>query len=242
MAGRVDDTTREQLEGIVQAGVDKDTEEMTAYVIELGALPPGLDREQLRADIGDFVADHGSRSIEEFDLTAALSDIVSIVRRHRIVLRPAVSLLVRMLVLLEGSARLLSRDFSLMGLLQPYVQKRILHRLSPERLLSQLRRSYRDWSRLIDALPGDISDILSRIKKGTFDVNLEHRRLDPIVNRLVYGVLAASLFLGSAMLWSRQAPPTVAGVSVFGAVGAFLAVALAVHLLRAIRKEGGIHK
>ncbi len=242
MAGRIDDSTREQIESIVQAAADQDSEEMTDYMIEMGSLPPDLDREQLRADITDFVADHGNRSLEEFDLTAALNEMVDIVRRHRIVLRPAVSLLIRMLVLLEGSARLLSRDFSLMELLQPYVQKRIASRLSPERLLSRLRRSYRDWSRLLDTLPRDISDILSRVQSGTFDVHLEHRRLDPVVNRVVYGVLTASLFLGSSMLWSRQSPPTIAGVSLFGAAGVAIAVGLSLRLFRAIRKEGGLEK
>ncbi len=242
MAGRIDDSTREQLEGIIQAAADHDSEEMTDYMIEIGSLPPNLDREQLRADITDFVADHGNRSLEEFDLTAALNEMVDIIRRHRIVLRPAVSLLIRMLVLLEGSSRLLSRDFSLMELLQPYVQKRIASRLSPERLLSRLRRSYRDWSRLLDTLPRNISDILSRVQSGTFDVHLEHRRLDPVVNRVVYGVLTASLFLGSSMLWSRQSPPTIEGVSLFGAAGVAIAVGLSLRLFRAIRKEGGLEK
>jgi len=242
MTGRIDDATREQLEAMVQAGVDKDTEELTDHVVELGSLPPELDREQLRADITDFLADHGNRSIEEFDLSQALEEMVAIIRRHRIVLHPSVSLLIRMLVLLEGSARLLSRDFSLMELLKPYVQKRIQHRLSPERLLSQLRRSHRDWSRLLHSFPKDVADILSRIQKGSFDVNLEHRRLDAIINRVVVGVLTASLFVGSSMLWSRQAPPTIEGVSVFGAAGVAAAIALSLRLFRAIRKEGGLER
>ena len=108
--------------------------------------------------------------------------------------------------------------------------------------MKRLRRSYRDWTRLLDSLPRELSDILSRVQKGTFDVNLEHRRLDTVVNRLVYGVLTASLLLGSAMLWSRQAPPTIRGVSVFGAAGVTLATILTFRLLRAIRREGGLEK
>jgi ubiquinone biosynthesis protein len=242
MAGRVDDAMKENLEGLVQAAVERDTEEMTALVIELGSLPPDLDREQLRADIADFVADYGGQSIQDLNLSEALDAIVTIIRRHRIMLPPSISLLVRMLALLEGSARLLSRDFSLVDLLQPYVQKRMQQRLSPARLLHRLRRSYRDWTRLLDSLPRELSDILSRVQKGTFDVNLEHRRLDTITNRLVYGVLTASLFVGSAMLWSRNAPPLFQGVSIFGVVGAAVAVGLAIRLLRVIKNEGGIEK
>lgn len=175
-------------------------------------------------------------------MSDALDAIVAIIRTHRIVLPPSISLLIRMLVLLEGSARLLSRDFSLVELLQPYVQKRMLQRLSPVYLLRRLRRSYRDWTRLLDSLPGELSDILSRVQKGTFEVNLEHRRLDTIVNRIVYGVMTASLLVASAMLWSRQAPPLFQGVSLFGVVGASVAVVLAFRLFRAIGKAGGIEK
>jgi hypothetical protein len=67
-------------------------------------------------------------------------------------------------------------------------------------------------------------------------------RLDTVVDRVVYGILTASLFLGSAMMWSRQAPPTIYGISVFGAAGSVAAIVLAWRLLRATKKEGGFQK
>jgi ubiquinone biosynthesis protein len=81
---------------------------------------------------------------------------------------------------------------------------------------------------------------LDRVKRGTFDVHLEHRRLDTTVNRLVLGILAAALFVGSAQLWSRAAPPLIAGVSVFGAVGYALGVFLGYRLIIAVKRSGDI--
>ncbi len=242
MVGRLDEARKLELENIVQAAVDRDTEEVTGLIVELGSLPPTLDRDQLRADIADFLGDFGGQSIQDLNLSDALNEVTSIIRRHRIVLPPSVSLLIRMLVLLEGSARLLSRDFSLLEILQPFVQRRLKHRLSPGQLLKRMGRSYRDWTRLIDSLPRELRDILGRVQQGTFEVNLEHRRLDTVVNRVVYGILTASLFLGSAMMWSRQAPPTIQGVSIIGAAGVVTAVILAWRLLRAIKKEGGLQR
>ena len=86
----------------------------------------------------------------------------------------------------------------------------------------------------------DLADILDRVKRGTFDVNLEHRRLETTINRLVLGILAAALFVGSAQLWSRAAPPVIAGVSVFGALGYALAAFLGYRLLVAIKRSGDI--
>ena len=61
-----------------------------------------------------------------------------------------------------------------------------------QRLLKKLELRYRDWENLIEILPGDVADILSRLKKGSFDVHLNHRHLDTTVNRLVLGILSAA--------------------------------------------------
>jgi ubiquinone biosynthesis protein len=115
-----------------------------------------------------------------------------------------------------------------------------LRRLSPGRLQRRARRFVRDWDRLVSTLPRDLADLLARFRDGTLTVHLDHRHLDPIVNRLVLGVLTAAIFLGSSELWSRQAAPLLWGVSVFGALGYLLSLWLGWRLLRAIRKSGNI--
>jgi len=75
------------------------------------------------------------------------------------------------------------------------------------------------------------------VRAGTLSVHLNHRRLDPVVNRLVLGLLTSSLLLGSSLLWSLKAQPVVAGVSVFGAIGYAAACFLAVTLFRDIRSS-----
>ena len=45
---------------------------------------------------------------------------------------------------------------------------------------------------------------------------------------------------GSTQLWSRAAPPVIAGVSVFGALGYVLATFLGYRLLIAIKRSGDI--
>ena len=42
---------------------------------------------------------------------------------------------------------------------------------------------------------------------GKFDVHLDHRGLEPSVNRLVLGMLTSALFLGSALILSTEVPP-----------------------------------
>jgi ubiquinone biosynthesis protein len=240
MAGRLDEGLRDQIESLLLAVVQKDAESLTDSVWNLSPVPPACARNQLRADLADFVVEYAGQSINELDLSAALTSLTEIVRRHHIVLPAGLSLLLRTLILLEGTAQLLSPDFSLAEVIQPFYQRAAGRRLSPQRLLLRLQRTYRDWDRLLQALPRDLNEIIQRVRAGRFRVHLDHRHLDPIVNRLVLGILTASLFLGSSLLWSMKAPPLLGGVSVFGAAGHLLAVFLGWRLFRAIRKSGNV--
>jgi ubiquinone biosynthesis protein len=76
------------------------------------------------------------------------------------------------------------------------------------------------------------------MRAGTLTVHLDHRRLDPVVNRLVLGLLTSSLLLGSALLWSLDAEPVVGGVSLFGAIGCAVACLMAATLFGDIRHSG----
>lgn len=240
MAGRIDEQTREDFESLLLAAAEQDSDQLADAVLRLGSTPRDLDRDALRAEIEDFAAEFVGQSLTDFDLSGTIQRGVEIVRRFGIVLKPSIASLFRALVMLEGTSRTLDRDFSLAESIRPYYLKIVQRRLAPARLWRRLQRSYRDWERLLDMLPREASDILSRLRQGTFDVHLEHRRLEVTTNRLIYGILTASLFLGSALLWSRGAPPVVGGVSIVGAAGVSLSVVLGLRLLRSIARSGGI--
>ena len=238
MVGRIDDELREQIEDMLLAAVDQDASRLTEIVVRLGRVPVGFDRDLLQTEIDEFLAEYRDQSLDEFDVSGALNGIVAIIRRHQILLPARIALLLKVLVMLEGTSRQLSPEFSLAELLEPYRVKAIQRRLSPQRMWKKLQTAYRDWNHLLEILPGDLSDILSRVKRGSFDIHLEHRRLEATVNRLVMGILTAALFVGSATLWSREVPPVVYGYSLPGVAGCAAAVFLGWMVIRAVKHSG----
>ena len=182
---------------MVLAVLDKDAKRLTGYIMKLGQVPQNVDRKKLGAQLEEFLAEYGNQSIADFDLSGALNGMVKIIRDHQIILTAKIGMLVKVLVMLEGTAQQLNPDFSLAELLSEYKQQAIRRRLSPQRMWKKLQTEARDWGELAERFPGDAVDILERIKEGSFDVHLDHRRLDSIVNRLVLGILAAALFMGS---------------------------------------------
>ncbi|SPE60353.1 Ubiquinone biosynthesis protein AarF [Verrucomicrobia bacterium] len=241
MIGRLDEDLAEGIEDMLMAVVNHNSTDLAEILSRLGSAPPGIPRDELRADLADFVADYTGQPIQEMDLSGALNGLFEIIRRYTITLPSRLSLLLRTLVELEGTAQQLSPEFSLADVIRPFYTSMVRRRLSPKRLLGRMQHAYRDWERLAESLPRYLGDFLTRARDGTFSVHLEHRHLDPIINRLVLGVMSASLFVGSSQLWSMRAPPTLAGVSVFGGAGYLLAIYLGWRLLRAIKKSGDIN-
>jgi len=240
MIGRLDEGLRGAVEDLLLVAVERDAPGLTDVVLRLGNVPPTCRRDELAADITDFLGDYVGATLADFQLGAALDGLTDIIRRHEILLPPPLALLLKVLVMLEGTSRRLDRDFSLAELMQPFYLEAQRERLAPTALARKARRMARDWWRFAYALPCDVSDLLLRARRGEFTVRLEHHRIESTANRVVAGVLTAALIIGSSLLWSTKAPPTLYGVSVVGALGYACAAWLGWRVLRAIHRSGDL--
>ena len=238
MVGRLDPWLREQIEDLLLSMIDRDADTLSSIIIRLGSTPPDLDESLMMLDIAEFVDHYGSQPIENFDLGGALSEMIGIIRRYQIVLPAPLAMLLKVLIMLEGTGRMLCPKFSLMEVMQPYRRRMMIRRLSPQRQWRKMRRLIIDSEQLIQELPRRMIDILQQVQSGRFDVHLDHRGLEPSVNRLVLGMLASALFLGSSILLSRDVWPTFKGVSILGIGGCLISLGLGLRLLRAISKSG----
>ena len=237
VVGRIDEVLRDDIEALLIAAIRPDPAEMVDIVCRLGSIPPRLDRGALRTELSEMLAEYANQSLDQFDLGGALNRVTTIVRNYHIVLPQGFVMLLKTLVMLEGTSQQMNPKFSLANLLKPYCKRAIQRRIDPKRMLQDMTRSVRDWRRLAESLPRDLGDIISRIRTENIEVHLEHRRLESTVDRLVQGILASALFVGSALILSRSVPPMIGGVSLLGASGCAVSVLLAARLLRAIRKS-----
>ncbi len=241
MVGRLDEELAEGLDDMLMAVVNRNSVDLEEALLRVGSAPSATSRDLLRADLTDFIAGYVGQSIQDINLSGALNNLFEIIRRYSITLPPQLSMLLRTLVELEGTAQRLNPEFSLAEVIRPFYNTMVRKRLSVRRILSRLQHALGDWERLATSLPRDLNDVLKRMRDGTFSVHLDHRHIDPVINRLVLGIMTAALFVGSSLLWSMKAPPTIKDVSVVGGVGYFVAAYLSWRLLRAIKKSGDIN-
>jgi ubiquinone biosynthesis protein len=233
MVGRLDEEMRDRLESLIVSVYHRDAGRLTETVTALGDSPPA-DPNGLRVEVHEFVHDFADVPLNEFDLSAALNRMTDIIRRFGILLPPEVAMLLRTLVVLEGSARQLSPTFSLAEVINLYVREHGVGQLW-RRFRRKVQRTARDWDRFLGDLPRELDEILRRFREGKLDIHHEHKGMERTVNRLVRGIICAALIMGSTLLWSRNTPPLVYDVSVIGVLGYVLAMGLAVRLIRSTR-------
>ena len=251
MIGRIDERLREDMEDLLVAVVQRDPVQLASVIERIGQVPIGLDDAALQADLADYVAHYGAQSLERLVLADALEEMIDIIHRYHIRLPPQVAMLLKVFITLEGTSRLLCPTFSLLQVIQQHQRNTLLRRWSPARRLRKLQRIYGEVERLVEVLPRRIVDIMEQIQAGRFDVHLDHRGLEPSVNRLVLGMLASALYMGSALMLSQRVPPllfqspSIFGlheVSVLGVGGIAVAILLGLRLLRAIGKSGHLDR
>lgn len=235
MVGRIDEGLRQDIEDLLFAAAERDVREVADIVLRIGAAPGDTDRTALQGDLAELLDDYLDQSLRDLDVGRALGDLLDVVRRYHIVLPSQLSLLLRTLIVLDGTSRALDRDFSLAELIEPIYRRALRRRLGPRQLWRRVRTAGREWRRLLDVLPGDLRTVLGRMREGTLQVHLDHQNLDASVDRLVLGIVVAALLLGAASLWSSKAPPLVAGVPVLGLLSYLLAGWFGLRLWRAAR-------
>ena len=231
MVGRADEQSRTQIEDILVAAGDEDAERLTDNVLRITGRPYHFDRKTLSADLNELFQDFGTQPIEEFNISALLNQVTDILYRHKLILPGRMSMLIKCLVLLEGTARLLNPTFSLAALLAPWRSKLTSQRFSLKARFKKLSRMFVEWERLAESVPRVVLNALDRLEDGQLAIRLEHRNLKSAVNRLIGGLFISSLLLSSTLLISRNVPPFAWGVSIPGALGYVVAIFFGLHLL-----------
>ncbi len=225
---------REDMEDLLIAISHINPDQLSATLIRLCRAESIKEPTGFGADVADFVGYYQGLPLSRLDISGALNEIVEIIRNHRLILPSSFAMLLRVLVVLEGTSRLLHPQFRLAEVIGPFAEKMVINRLSPGRQVRRLRAAVVDWQDLAANLPNQVRDLIQKAQAGRVEMQLEHHHLEPSVNRLVLGIITAALLLGSSILWAQKAPPAVYDVSLVGLLGFMVSIINTGLLIRSI--------
>jgi len=225
MVGRLSEQRREQLMDLLLGLVQQEPARVADVLTDWSG-DGAVDHEALVAEIEAFVEQYRGLPLRQLKLAALLSDVVAILRHHRVALPADLSLLVKAFVTLEGMGRELDPDFDMAGEALPLLRQLLRERYQPAALLGRGWRSVSELLGLLAGLPQDLSRLLRAARKGRLDIHIDvldlrriGNQLDRAANRLVVGIVIAALIIGSSIVMTVPGGPSWLGLPAFGLLG-----------------------
>lgn len=245
MTGAIDEEIAQQMGGIFIACVERDADALVNLLGTLGVTDGLENRNTLKLELRDLLERYYGVPLQQVDTAKVFEEIMSVIRRYRLRLPPDLAIMGRTLLVSEGVGRMLYPEFRIIETARPYARKLMLQRFDPTKQVRELSKAVAEAAALFKRLPSDLSEILSKIKKGDLAVRFEHRGLERLIgeldrssNRLSFAVVIAALIIGSSLIFQTGVGPTLFGYPVVGLVGFLLASILGVWLLIGILRAG----
>jgi ubiquinone biosynthesis protein len=233
MYGYLDRATRERIADLLDGLMRQEADVVLRALDDLNVRGVRLDPVSLRRDVSELVASYSDLSLDNLELRFLLGDLFAVIRSHKLRLPPDLVLLIRALVTIESTGRMLNPNFDIATELRPALRRLTVGRYSPRRLFVESARATRDLRQVAMMLPDVLSHSLESIRRGELTLKFDLQHFDSMVRRIVLaanilsmGIVLAGLLVASSLLMTVESQR----FTMLGTVGLILAGALAVVL------------
>lgn len=206
MVGRLTEARREQMISLLLGLVKHESKRVLDVMLDWTG-DSVTDEAGLQLELQTFVDQYHGLPLKQLSLGNMLSDMVAILRQHRLLLPADLALLVKSFISLEGMGRELDPDFDIASEAMPMLEQALRTRYSPSAILKRGGRSLGEALSLIAGLPHDLSQLLRAARRGRLEIHIEiahlkhvGNQLDGAVNRLALGLIVAALIVGSSIV------------------------------------------
>lgn len=238
MVGRLTPEERNDLLFLIQSLVDHDSAKLSNVLLNIATARISVDRHQLERDLMDLMDIYLSLPLKEIRINEMLDDFVEVLRVHGLRLPPDMSIVIKALITVEGTARILYPKLDVISEARPHVRKLVSRQYSFEQLRKRLRDNISSFWSLQRHLPSTLSAILKKVKHGELTIRFEHKNLTALrkeledsFNRLTLGIILGAMIIGSSMIITTGVPPMLFGFPALGLIGYLISAVLGLWLI-----------
>jgi ubiquinone biosynthesis protein len=245
IVGRLDEELKTFLTDILAAIVNRDMDEVVSLLLFAGDISDSLDNRALKRDLLNFIDGYYEIPLKEIEVGRMLMEFIEVITLYSIRIPPDLMLLAKSLVLIEGMGRALDPAFDMVEHLRPFIVKAIRQKFSPLRISRDINQILSSYLNLARNIPRDLKEIINRVNRNKFKIDLEHRGLDKFtadfdrsINRLSTSMFLAAMIIGSSIIMQTDKGPKVMGFPVFAFMGYTVAGLVGLWLVYAIIRSG----
>lgn len=245
IVGRLDEELKTFLTDILAAIVRRDMDEVISILLFSGDISDTMDIRSLKRDLFNFIDGYYEIPLKEIEVGRVLTEFIEIITLYNIRIASELMLLIKSLVLIEGMGRALDPAFDMVDHLRPFIVKAIRHKFSPLRVSREINQILSSYLSLARNIPRDLKEIINRINRNKFKIDLEHRGLDKFtadfdrsINRLSTSMILAAMIIGSSIIMQTDKGPKIMDFPMMAFMGYTVAGFVGLWLVYAIIRSG----
>jgi ubiquinone biosynthesis protein len=167
-----------------------------------------------------------------------LVDFVQVLKHHDLRLWSGLSMVIKALITVEGSARILFPELDVMSEAEPHIRDLAANRYSTGHIWQRLRSNLSSLWGLQRHLPESVSSIIKQTERGNLAIQFKHKNLDIFqkvlessFNRLTLGIVLGAMIIGSSMIITTGVKPWLFGFPALGIIGYLIAAMIGLWLV-----------
>jgi ubiquinone biosynthesis protein len=246
LVGQLSPRDRQTAVHVFVDAVDQNLERLPRRLRDLGLRYPKEKEDEFRDQLGIILQRYWGASLGEIDGRELIRDIFTAIYRLQIKLPTRWVLLDKALATLAGVGLQISPDFNVFETARPHARRLMLQRFRPDVVVDRIDGNLSKYAEAALAVPFQLHDVLDELRDGEVKIAIQQEgftesteRALGATNRVVMGVLAAAVFLGSAILggFVRNGPHLL-GIAIVAIPGLVASACLAGLVLFGILRSG----
>ena len=168
-------------------------------------------RDDLIFNLQQMIKRYAQLPVEKFNYAQMIQECLDLVTKYNLCLPTGIFMLAKALAAIQKVAEKLNPEIPFAKLIIPYAREVVMTQFSPRKLAAELYQTLKGYSSLLKTAPGDISEILYKLKQGEIKHELQFTDMTDIrkimrnvTSRLAYSILLAGLFIGSVIILDKH--------------------------------------
>lgn len=238
MTGTLDPSQRQLVGRMLRSVTSNDAYLLMESVISISKKNGPVDYGVLLQELSVLLNKYGSAELSNINLGDVMGEIVEVLRTQNLIMAPAVTMLVRGIVTLEGVLEDMAPTLNVLDIISEHV---LMQSLSPKHLemrALELLTSSAESAEALTKLPKQVSNAIEMLGRGemalTGKVEVSTSLLATVyaaVGRISLALISVGLFLGSSILCTTNMEPKLLEVPVLGVLGYLGAFVLGVYVI-----------
>lgn len=226
IVGYIDRSNREMLIELFKAFADNDAEEVIDILSELGAIRADTDIKSLKSDMSGVINYFYNTPLKNINMNDTMRKIMSVVYKHKLILPPEFTLLLKSLAIIEGVGNNLDPDFSISNIAKEFIKRVYIRNFNISKIVKENSKDLHKMIIDLRKLPYKIQSIMSKVIKDDVKVKInidetENMRYDLniMINKVIISIIASALIVGSSLVLTFDSGYKILGYNVIGLFG-----------------------